>query len=199
MSKTIIYLIQTLQTPERLYFISRNLQLFPELNIFNSINGYDIDETKNAFLESGLKFHNLQFMTYGTLANALSKINALKYQIENKIDYMCLLEDDLILKEQFKNFVESNLYLLENCNMLRLCNWGECYVTSIDGAKNILKHIYNDGIIKNIDNQLREDCGKEIYLPNAPCYLGVDTNLGDCLKTKSFSLQEINQWAQPSA
>lgn len=191
MAKNIVYFIQTLQTPQRLVFVNRNIKKFPDLKIFKSINGYDINETRNEFLKSGLKFHSLCFYTYGTLANFLTKVNALKYQVENNIEYMCLIEDDLILHDNFKNFVESLLYLCKDCNMLRLCKWGECYITSLDGAKNILNHIYHDGIINNIDNQLKENCGKEIHIPNSPFNIVVRTNEGDCLKTKSIDKKEI--------
>ena len=187
----IIYFIQTLQTPERMPFINKNLQSFPDLKIFKSINGYDINETINEFKKSNIEFNSLLFLTYGTLANYLTKVNAFKYQVDNNIEYMCLIEDDLILHEQFKSFVETKLYLLKNCNILRLCDWGECYITSLNGAKNVLKHIYNDGIINNIDNQLRTDCGMEIYIPNAPISLAIGTNEGDCLKTKTFLIEEI--------
>jgi predicted O-methyltransferase YrrM len=191
MSINIIYFIQTLQTPERLGFINKNLQIFSDLKIFKSINGYDINEIKNEFLNSGLIFNYLDFLTYGTLANYLSKVKAFKYQVDNNIEYMCLIEDDLILQKDFKHFVEKKLHLLKDCNILRLCNWGECYVTSINGARNILTHIYHDGIIRNIDNQLRENCGKEIHILNAPFSLGINTNDGDCLKTKAFLVNEI--------
>lgn len=186
MRVNITYFIQTLQTPERLVFINKNIQKFPDLKIFKSINGYDINETTNEFLKSGLKFNQLDFLTYGTLANFLSKVNAFKYQVDNNIEYMCLIEDDVVLHRPFKIFVENYLFLLKDCNILRLSDWGECYITSIYGAKNILTHIYNDGIIKNIDNQLRENCGKEIHIPNAPFDVVVKTNEGDCLKTKTI-------------
>ena len=187
MSVNIVYFIQTLQTYQRLNFVNKNIETLPEIKIFKSINGYNIKETINECLKSKLIFHNLEYPTYGTLANFLTKVNAFKYQVENNIEYMCLIEDDLIIEDNFKNFIENLLYLLKDCNMLRLCNWGEGYVTSIDGAKNILNHLYNDGIIKNVDNQLRECCGKEIYISNTPFNLVVGTNEGDCLKTKTIT------------
>jgi GR25 family glycosyltransferase involved in LPS biosynthesis len=185
MAPNITYFVQSLQTPERVVLINKNMEIFPDLKIFQSINGYDMDETNNELSKSGLKFKHIDFFTYGTLANFLTKVNAFKYQVENNIEYMCLLEDDLILHNNFKSFVE-NLDLLKDCNIFRLCTWGECYITSLDGAKKILTHIYKDGIIKNIDNQLRENCGKEIYIQNAPFHLDVKTNQGDCLKTKKL-------------
>ncbi len=55
---------------------------------------------------------------------------------------MCLIEDDLIIQEGFTEFIKSKLHLLRNCNMLRIDNWGEGYITSLKGAKNIVKYIY---------------------------------------------------------
>ena len=54
------------------------------------------------------------YETYGTLANFLTKLKAFQHQIENKIPYMCLIEDDLILNPNFKKFVESHLHHLEH-------------------------------------------------------------------------------------
>ena len=187
----IVYLMQTLRPPQRIHFINKNIQTFSELKLFLSINGYNIIETMNEYLKSGLKFHNLDFCTYGTLANFLTKVNAFKFQVEHKIDYMCLIEDDLIIEDTFKNFIETALYVLKDCNMLRLCNWGEGYVTSLDGAKNILTHIYNDGIIDSIDNQLRTRCGKEVHITNTPFNLVVETNKGDCLQTQNISEYDL--------
>lgn len=196
MKSTVEYLIQSLELPDRLQIINDNKKIIPEIKIFKSINGYNIEETTAEFFKSGLKYKYLDFNTYGTLANYLTKINAFKYQIENNIEFMCLMEDDVILNDDFKSFIESNLHYLEKYNMLRLDNWGEGYVTSIIGSKNILNHIYNDGIISNIDNQLREKCGPEKIL-NTYWKLGVNTNEGDCLKTKTITEFEILKFQQP--
>ena len=99
---------------------------------------------------------------------------------------MCLIEDDLIIQKGFREFIENNLHLLKNCNMLRLDKWGEGYVTSLNGVKNIVKNIYSMGIIHNIDNQLRLNCGKEIRIYKTPWKLVIGTNMGDCLKTKKI-------------
>ena len=109
-----------------------------------------------------------------------------KYYIENNIEYMCLLEDDLILKDNFENFLQDLLPKVKSYNMIRLCNWGEGYLTSIDGARNILNHIYINGIVKNIDIQLRENCGSELHVSNTPFTLLIQNDKGDCLKTKKI-------------
>jgi predicted O-methyltransferase YrrM len=68
---------------------------------------------------------------------------------------------------------------------------GEGFITSIDGSKYILKQIYNDGIIFNIDDQLEICCKNHKYLPDTPFTLMIETNQGDCLKTKEISNNEI--------
>ena len=185
--KKIKYFTQSLKTEERLKNIQKNKLIIPEMEIFQSINGYDTDTTIKNLKNMKLNYKALDFPTYGTLANFLTKVKAFKYQIKNKIKYMCLIEVDLILKKGFRKFIESNLHLSDNCNMLRLGKWGEGYVTSLHGAKQIVKNIYTTGIIRNIDNQLRLFCGKEIKLNKTPWILVSGTNRGDCLKTESIS------------
>ena len=183
------YFTQSLKTKERLKNIQKNKLIIPEMEIFESINGYDIDTTIKNLTNMKLRYKSLDanFETYGTLANFLTKLKAFQYQIKNNIQYMCLIEDDLIIKKGFREFIESNLHLLRKCNMLRLDKWGEGYVTSLNGAKHIVKNIYKTGIIRNIDNQLRLHCGKEIRLNRTPWKLVVRTNHGDCLKSEKIS------------
>ena len=71
--------------------------------------------------------------------------------------------------------------------MIRLARWGEGYITSLEGSKLILEHIKRTGIIRNIDNQLRLNCGKEIRVIKTPWKLVVGTNNGDCLKTEMLT------------
>jgi len=182
----IVIFVQSLKTEERIKIFDINKKTFPKLKIFQSINGYNINETINELFKSKLKFKRLDFNTYGTLANFITKVNAFKYQVENNIEYMCLLEDDLILNDNFEIFLQGLLPKLKSYNMIRLCNWGEGYLTSITGARNILTHIYNIGIIRNIDNQLRDNCGSELYVQNTPFTLVVKSNEGDCLKTEKI-------------
>tara|TARA_B100000424_G_scaffold271405_1_gene273970 strand:+ start:1384 stop:2031 length:648 start_codon:yes stop_codon:yes gene_type:complete len=180
------YFIQSLNLPEREKNVKDIKSILPEAEIFQSINGYNINETKNELTKSRLKYKNLEFKTYGTLANYLTKFKAFKYQIENNIEYMCLLEDDVIITDRnFDKFLKSKLYLLKTNNILRLSNWGEGYLTNVEGAKNIIDSINKNGIISNIDNQLRNNCGNEVFI-NAPIKTSVSTNKGDCLKTKTF-------------
>ena len=194
------YIVQSLKTEKRLKIINKNLLILPKLKIFKSINGYDKNETLLELKKSGLKYKDIKFKTYGSLANFLTKIKILKYQIENNIEYLCFIEDDLLLKKDFENFINNSIYLLKtDINMLRLDNWGEGYVTSLSGAKDIIYKIYKYGILNNIDNQFRIwNKLREIRLHNTPWILVVKTNEGDCLKTEKFTNKEILNYLKNS-
>ena len=188
------FFIQSLETPERLEIINKNRKLFPEFEIFKSINGYNIEETCDEFYKSGYKFHNLRFKTFGTLANWLTKVKAIEYQVKNNIEYLVLIEDDLLLKEHFIQFIINKIPRCDRRNFLRLAKWGEGYVFSLKGAKEILEHMKKNGIIKNIDDQLEKHCGKEEHTVGTPWSLVIGTNNGDCLKTETISDDQLEKF-----
>jgi hypothetical protein len=79
-----------------------------------------------------------------------------KKQIEEQIPHVCLLEDDLELNSNFLPFILSRLPILEDerVNILRGADWGECYITSLESAKRLIKLLERNGITGNIDEQL---------------------------------------------
>lgn len=187
--------ILSLLTEERLKYINKTTKLFPFVNIIQSVNGYDRDETINEFLSLNLDFHKLKvgprndFNNYGTLACWITKVKFLKFQIDNKIPYTLFLEDDAKLLPGFfdsLNDVMSDKWdLLDNdINVIRLFQWGEGYITSFSSAKRLLSIIQDTGVVDNIDNQLRERSGPELKLSFNDFYRKwVKTNEGDILKT----------------
>lgn len=141
---------------ERYNWIKKNIDLYPEIKIVPSVNGKDKKEVANALKKTGLDFYQTGFRTYGTLAVFLSKFLAWQKQLEEKIPYLCLIEDDLELTKEFLPFLESKKNLLENpgTNVLRLGDWGEAYFTSLESAKRLVAKIKEDGIRRNIDEQM---------------------------------------------
>ena len=188
-----IYILSLLNN-ERIKIVNKNKKLFPFIEVVKSVNGYNKEEVINELIKLDINFVTLNrskyvnFNSYGTLANFITKVKIMKHQIENNIPYICFIEDDLLLNKNFVSFIEQqkNKYLRDNVNMIRLAKWGEGYITSLEGSKRILRHIKQKGIIKNIDNQLRLNCGKEIRVFNTPWRLVVGTNKGDCLKTQKL-------------
>lgn len=187
------YYILSLLTIERQNLVKKNQERFPEIDVFRSINGYDIKETLSHLTNSKLQYHHLEFATYGTLANFLTKYNVLLHQIEQNIPFLCFIEDDLELHDNFLSHTSAllNYFQTQNINMVRLGKWGEGYITSLNGAKNIVQFIQKRGITHNIDNQLRKFSGQEFYAKSTPWTLKYETNKGDCLKTEKINLDLI--------
>ena len=97
----ITYFTQSLKNEERMKIIQKNKLIIPEMKIFKSINGYDEDITIKKLINMYLKYFKLDFETYGTLANFLTKVKAFQYQIKHKI----------ILNEKiWKSFIKNNMY-----------------------------------------------------------------------------------------
>ena len=86
-------------------------------------------------------------------------------------------------------FIDSKSEIAHQYNMLRLDKWGEGYIITNKGGREILRLIYEKGIIQNIDNQLREHCGPELFIQGTPWELKIKTNLGDCNKTQKINLE----------
>jgi hypothetical protein len=188
--------ILSLLTPERLAYINKTRKLFPFVKIFNSVNGYNKEETIKEFLDLNLNFHKLKigpkndFNNYGTLACWITKVKFLKFQVSNEIPYALFLEDDAKLLPGFFDALDDQMKdkwkrLDQEVNVIRLFQWGEGYITSLSSARRLLDAIKQTGVVDNIDNQLRERSGSELKLSFNNFYRKwVKTNEGDILKTE---------------
>lgn len=188
--------ILSLSTPERLGYINKTRKLFPFVKIFNSVNGYNKEETIKEFLSLDINFHKLKvgskndFNNYGTLACWMTKVKFLEFQLLNEIPYALFLEDDCKLLPGFFDALDELMknkwgMLDEELNLIRLFQWGEGYITSLSSARRLLDMIKETGVVDNIDNQLRERSGPELKLHFNSFYRKwVKTNEGDILRTK---------------
>ena len=67
--------------------MAENRKILPNLEVWRSINGYNVNETMAAFasaVDEGVKYHWLQFETFGTLAIWLTKRAALQTQVTER-------------------------------------------------------------------------------------------------------------------
>jgi hypothetical protein len=111
------------------------------------------------------------------------------------------LEDDVrIVNSSFVHLVYSWSRRMGNLSMVRYGRWGEAYLTSLVGAKNILERICYRGLRANIDTAFREliRSNETVY---EPCTLSSNhdaqfvpslqlttlTNRGFIHKTKHFT------------
>jgi GR25 family glycosyltransferase involved in LPS biosynthesis len=79
-----------------------------------------VNETLNDFCDSELIIKYIHFQTYGTLACILYKLHAFIYQIQHQIKYLCVMEDDVLLKKGFKEFAESKLVFVYIRHLIQL-------------------------------------------------------------------------------
>ena len=193
------YIIQSLRTNDRIEYINKNKKIIPDLFIYDAINGYNIEEVRRHFYKLNIKyikFNHPNTTTYGKLANYMTKVEIMVYQCLYNMPCICLMEDDIILNKTFLEKVNNYVFLLEKYHILQIGTWGEIYLISLQGAKNILKNIRINGITDNIDNTLNgqphklllEDQFKDTW------DLKVATNGGDILKTKMISQEDINKF-----
>tara|TARA_B110000305_G_C19453607_1_gene649482 strand:+ start:1327 stop:1953 length:627 start_codon:yes stop_codon:yes gene_type:complete len=189
------YILSLLKN-ERSSFVRDNLIKFPSLKVFPSVDGSNESEVLSEFSNLNLGFTSLfigpkhNHNTYGALACWITKIKFLKFQISQELECCIFLEDDVDLKINFFEELYARLsgrldLLNEKVNIIRLSEWGEGYITSLDSAKRIINLVETDGVINNIDNQLRQNCGQELYIKLKKGFsLLVFPNQGDILKTK---------------
>ena len=189
MQEKVKTVILSLQRGDRDDIIKANQELFPDIHVIKSVNGYDAVETRKELAELNISFYKLDegFETYGTLANWITKVKMLKQQVVEGYPYMIMLEDDILLGKHFMEIVMKLLKLgpkLNRFNIIRLGPWGEGYISTLSGAKRCLTLLQKKGIVYNIDNQLRVLTGPELHFDMSKHFeTTVEPNYGDCLKT----------------
>ena len=165
----------------RLLHFERNLKILPSIEKFSAVNGYDPVETLAEMMDNDIVFNakDLKFQkswvnkngvkivedekdagTFGTLANWITKFKCLKYQIENQLPYICIMEDDLILKDSFFEVISDCVKDLKSNpkkTHSRIAAWGECFVFSLDGAKKTLDMLLEVGFQYPIGRQLSNE------------------------------------------
>ena len=164
--------------------------LHPE--IYRGVNGYDPAKTLRALKKSKLGFFNMSFRTYGTLACFLSKYFVIdEFAKSKEYDFLCVIEDDLKLHRGSKMEISDLAADLRRTrgdkDYLQMCDWGEGYVISKQGAANLLEKFSKRGIFENIDNELAR-FGNSMK-SQLPYTLVVATNEGDILKTPSLDFR----------
>jgi hypothetical protein len=216
-SPSVTYLALSLNTSSRATFIATNQRVVPGLRIFRAVNGFDKSEVIRSLAYSRLKYHILtycaftRFGTYGSLANYLTKFFALMYQVQQRLPFMAMIEDDMALQPGFAAFVEAaarrHLADTSRCRRRRhaaprcdrtdlivLGAWGEGYVSSLESARRVVHSIREQGVPQNVDIMLNEGhAGPVARVSGTPWAHRVGPNLGDCLKTPHVQYGEVPQ------
>ena len=201
----VTFIVMTLNTTggERARFIRQNRKVLPTLKTMRSVNGYDKGGTARALANTPLKYHlhtfcyATRFGTLGSLANFLTKYRALRVQIQSKLPFMAMLEDDMKLQPGFGDFVEraARKYLAQPSwradgkqrdppELLQLGPYGEGYVTSLESARRVVQELDRQGIPMTVDAMLNDGhAGRVMRIAGTPWAHHVQPNEGDCLRT----------------
>ena len=205
-NRTVAYVVAALHHKDGTNFVPAMAQALTGLHVLPAVNGFNVTETIEALLDSGLQFHNLSFMIrrWGKLATFLTKVRALRHQVVHGLPYQITLEDDIVLKPTFKYFVQHACERHQTIqpDVLILSPYSEVLLTSLAGAKEILRRLRQYGIRKNDDHQLAfaQTMGHRVgtYRPFLfkkgevkPWKQGRKTNRGDIQSTSGMSWTEM--------
>ena len=201
MTLPVTFVALTLNTSARAAYLEANRRMLPELRVLPAVDGFDKNATIAALCRSGLRYHLFTYCgftkygTYGSLANFLTKVSALAYQVRHQLPVMAMLEDDMRLKPGFQRFVHraaSRLLAPGGPALLQLGDWGEGYVTELSSASMLLGRIRRQGVPLNVDIFLNDGhAGMVQRLHGTPWEHHVGANLGDCLKTAHIALSDL--------
>jgi len=162
------FIALTLNTSDRAGYIADNQQRsLPSLEPFLAVNGFAATATIAALTATPLRLHlytfcnYARFATYGSIANFITKYEALRMQLRRRVPYLAMVEDDMELQPGFAQFVtEAVRERLERAahppELLVLGAWGEGYVTSLAAARRVVARLEQQGIPLTIDIMLND-------------------------------------------
>ena len=174
MSRKIKFVTQTIGDENRNRWIQQNSNTLSNLKVWKAIDGNDYEETLKNFLRIDVPYQTLlpYGKYFGAFANWITKFDIFTYQIENQIEYLCLLEDDVLVNDEFEDFLYDKIEMFGEVNypsLLRLGKFGEGYFSDLRVAKHIVNILRQDGVVDNIDLQLRHYLRiREIRLNGTP-------------------------------
>lgn len=140
-------------------------QQLPSAVVLRAVDGANETRVIEALLESGLQFHNLSryVRKWGKLATFLTKYQLLRRQVERKIPFQVMFEDDVVVLPPFRQLVQSVCDFhfsgppARHPELLKMAQYAEILVTSLPGARRLVRKMEAYGIRKNDDQQLGDE------------------------------------------
>ena len=172
MNPKIKFVIHTLG--DRNKWVEQNKNTLSNLKVWNSIDGNKYQNTLENFLRIDVPYQTLNPSDkyFGALAIWITKFDIFNYQVENEIEYLCVMEDDVVVNDEFEDFLYDKIEMFGDVDypsLLRLGQFAEGYFSDLRGSKHIINILRQDGVVNNIDLQLRNYLrGREIRLEDTP-------------------------------
>ena len=189
------------------------LAAYPAIQTIRAVNGHNHTEVIEALLASGLSFHNVSSggRQWGMLACFLSHVRALLRQVETGAAWQLTMEDDLVPLPSFPSLVDHACGLYANASrrlngsgveLLQLSPYTELRLTSLEGAKALLRRLQRVGLVKNVDQQfntpaimgvrLLRHTGRKLRREAEMAWtLARKTNRGDIARTEQITWAEM--------
>jgi hypothetical protein len=207
-NSTLHIVVAALEHRDRTEFVTDLRRSLPRLEVLVAVNGYNQTETIEALLDSGLAFHNLSHMVrrWGKLATFLTKFRMLQHQVERGHPFQLTLEDDVVVRPSFGDFVQSacRRYTASNrsLDLMVLSPYTEVLLTSLHGARRLTQRMLQYGIRRNDDQQLTDARTMQhavgIYRTyhsqskeHRPWWQGRRTNMGDIMASDGMTWTEM--------
>jgi len=188
-------------------FLNANRREVPGLHVLDAVNGYDRNETIRQMRALRIPYcFYCKRPSFGDLANALSKLKALQEQVERRVPFQAIVDDDVLMHgESFPQYVAdlSRSYFLATdaagardpvgwrerrvvTDLVKLGNYGEGQLTSLVSAERILRKWQTTGFIGCSDQQWGSSWRMNATIANVAKYTPwtvlTKTNSGDVLK-----------------
>ena len=161
MNPKIKFVTQSLGDKSRNRWVQQNKKTLSNLKVWKAVDGSDYEETIKNFLRIDVPYQTLSpsGKYFGQFANWISKFDIFNYQVENEIEYLCSLEDDVVVNDEFEDFLYDKIEMfgkVDYPSLLRLGEFGEGYLSDLRSSKHIINILRQDGVVNNIDLQLRD-------------------------------------------
>jgi len=142
-------------------FLDGYSRVLPQVHILPATNGFNHSEVIHHLLSSRVPFLSLSNggKKWGKLATFLTKFRALQYQVDHRLPFLLLMEDDLVLSPTaFLPYIRNDVCPIydrsPNVTIMQLDNYAEVLLTSLAGARLLIERVRDFGIRRNDDQQL---------------------------------------------
>ena len=162
---TVSIVVISLLTAERKEIIASNKVYWGQnVHVHRAIDGFNHTRVAETLNQNKIKYHKLckGHTNFGMLACWLSHYEAMKWQVEQGIQWVARFEDDIQMSKTWKRMLSFPLCSpaangrmnAHIADMTLLGSYGEAYLTSLAGAKRMIAKLRHYGVIGCQDQQM---------------------------------------------
>lgn len=168
----VLLVVTSLLSPERATFVDLNRKQFPGLHVLRAVDGYNTTDTLHALSESNLTYHSLcggGHARWGKLAAFLTKVQAWQWQVAHNVPCQLTLDDDLELHRGLSSYANKLCRnVADRTDIVQMGSFGEARLTSLTGARAVLRAIGEVGIRKCDDQQFNKGTSMRVRVQKVP-------------------------------